>query len=1094
MYDSWKSIMELYMMTRQHGRMILESVENGPLIWPSIEENGVTRPKKYSELSTTEAIQADCNSPQYSHTQSSTPLSITNPPNEFQSSVHHNVYTPSSSSIPQVEYAPSVNQQPEFSQPDSGLIFLVFKKGVDPINAINHMMSFLTVVVTSRYPLPTEITSDNNIIPYSWYVSESQQAVVQNSNSPAQQDALILFVIEQLKTQVINCTKINLDNKSVNDTLIVGLERYKDLVRILKEGQNVDLKSKEIDNLKQTLSAHLKEKESFMQTVTLLKNDFQKEESRNIDREIALEKHIKELNNIVFKRNQSAQTNFVNSLEPTPSTRPTQVEVPKELPKVSMAVKQHRVESKTFQDKMNKVLNENERDLEQVISKDVVNIVVNSSVNNAYEPVHECERCGKPKTGLQKKLKGRSIVDEAVISHPIDPEMLKVDVAPLAPKLQNNRTVHSDYLKHTQEETVTLREIVEHERLLNLLNNSLDYVVQIVLWYLDSDCSKYMIRDRSQLINFIDKFLGTVKFSNDYVAKITGYGDYQIGNVTILRVYFVDGLGHTLFSVGQLCDSYLEVAFREHTCFIHNLKGVDLLSSSQGNKLYTLSLGDMLKSSLICLFSKALKTKSWLWHRRLSHLNFGAINYLARQEGVATTCFIQNRSIIRLHHSKTPYELLHEKHPDLSYFYVFGALCYPTNDSENLGKRIIETIHVDFDELTAMASVQSSSGPTLHEMTPATISSGLVPKPTSSTPLVPPSRTDWDLLFQSLFDELLTPSSSVDHLSLEVIASIAEVVTPEPAESTVHAKDILMASMRAKGCWKVCVFEVLIILEDDSVELVSEGAIGLSEDIQVSGSDTRPPMLDKLILSHGNNEFGYTIREKIMECTYFSQLMKAHSRWDCAEMRLLELYDEFEHFEQHKGENIHEYYVRFVMAVKLNRGLKESNHDQLYAYLKQHELHANKNKMLMERLNQHSHDPLALVSNVSRGAAEDLDEEQLFLVGGQTNTFDDEVDEGPVQDMAQNEDNIFQADQCDAFDSNVDEAPTAQTMFMANLSSVDLISDEVGLLYDSDTLFEVYDHDNCLDNVNHSHEEHEIHNVVQPNDVVDSDTEYMSDS
>ncbi|GJY26076.1 retrovirus-related pol polyprotein from transposon TNT 1-94 [Tanacetum coccineum] len=125
----------------------------------------------------------------------------------------------------------------------------------------------------------------------------------------------------------------------------------------------------------------------------------------------------------------------------------------------------------------------------------------------------------------------------------------------------------------------------------------------------------------------------------------------------------------------------------------------------------------------------------------------------------------------------------------------------------------------------------------------------------------------------------------------------------------------------------------------------------------------------------------------------------------------------------------------------------------------------------------------------------DLDEEQLlFLAGGQTNTFDDEVDEGPVQDMAQNEDNIFQADQCDAFDSDVDEAPTAQTMFMANLSSADPVYDEAGPSYDSDTLSEVQDHDNCLDNMNESHEEHEIHNDVQPNDVVDSDTEYMSNS
>ncbi|GJZ15958.1 hypothetical protein Tco_0551635 [Tanacetum coccineum] len=144
----------------------------------------------------------------------------------------------------------------------------------------------------------TEITSDSNIIPYSKYVTESQHATVQNSNSFAKQDALILSVTEQLKTQVVNYTKINLDNKSVNDTLTAELERYKEQVKVLKEGQNVNLKSKdnvsdpceqsiEIDRLKQTLLEHVKEKESLMQTVNLFKNDFKKEESRNIDREIA---------------------------------------------------------------------------------------------------------------------------------------------------------------------------------------------------------------------------------------------------------------------------------------------------------------------------------------------------------------------------------------------------------------------------------------------------------------------------------------------------------------------------------------------------------------------------------------------------------------------------------------------------------------------------------------------------------------------------------------------------------------------------------------------------------------------------------------
>nr|GFD16477.1 integrase, catalytic region, zinc finger, CCHC-type, peptidase aspartic, catalytic [Tanacetum cinerariifolium] len=133
------------------------------------------------------------------------------------------------------------------------------------------------------------------------------------------------------------------------------------------------------------------------------------------------------------------------------------------------------------------------------------------------------------------------------------------------------------------------------------------------------------------LINFVQKFLGTVKFGIDHVAKIMGYGDYKIGNVTISRVYFVEGLRHNLFSVGQFYDSDLEVAFCQHTCFIYNLDGVDLLTGSRGNNLYTLSLQDMMASSPICLLSKASKTKSWLWHHHLSHLNFGTINHLARQ-------------------------------------------------------------------------------------------------------------------------------------------------------------------------------------------------------------------------------------------------------------------------------------------------------------------------------------------------------------------------------------------------------------------------------------------------------------------------------
>ncbi|GJS73554.1 retrovirus-related pol polyprotein from transposon TNT 1-94 [Tanacetum coccineum] len=275
------------------------------------------------------------------------------------------------------------------------------------------------------------------------------------------------------------------------------------------------------------------------------------------------------------------------------------------------------------------------------------------------------------------------------------------------------------------------------------------------------------VRDCSRLRNFKKKFIGTVRFSNDHFGAIMGYGEYMIGDSVISRVYYVEGLGHNLFSVEQFYDSDLEVAFRKHSCYVQNTDGVELIKGSCGSNLYTISVEDMMKSSPICLLSKATKNKSWLWHRRLNHLKFNTINDLngvvERQnrtlveaartmlifskapmflwaEAVATACYTQNRSLIHTRHNKTPYELVHDKKPDLTFFRVFGALCYPTNDSEDLGKlqptadigifvgyapsrkgyriynkrtrRIMETIHVQFDELSEpMAPVQLSTGP-----------------------------------------------------------------------------------------------------------------------------------------------------------------------------------------------------------------------------------------------------------------------------------------------------------------------------------------------------------------------------------------------
>ncbi|GKE42296.1 retrovirus-related pol polyprotein from transposon TNT 1-94, partial [Tanacetum coccineum] len=428
-----------------------------------------------------------------------------------------------------------------------------------------------------------------------------------------------------------------------------------------------------------------------------------------------------------------------------------------------------------------------------------------------------------------------------------------------------------------------------------------------------------MTGDRSRLMNFMKKFIGTVKFGNDHFGAIMGYRDYVIGDSVISRVYYMEGLGHNLFSVEQFCDFDLEVAFRKHSCFVRDFNGADLIKGTRGSNLYTISVEDVMRSSPICLLSKASKNKSWLWHSRLNHLNFGTINDLARKdlvrglprlkfekdhrcsacqlgksqkyshkpksentnlevlhtlhmdlcrpirvqtingkkntlvivdvysrftwvkffrlkdetpdvgifhqksvprtpqqndvvkrrnctfveaawtmlifskalmflwaEAVATACCTQNRSLIHTRHNKTPYELVHDKKPDLKFLRVVGALCYPTNDSEDLGKlrprtdigifvgyapsrkgyriynkqtqKIIEIIHVTFDELTeqtALVHIRTGPEPTL--LTTIPISSGLVPQPVPAAPYVPPTNKELEILFQSMFDEYFVP-------------------------------------------------------------------------------------------------------------------------------------------------------------------------------------------------------------------------------------------------------------------------------------------------------------------------------------------------
>ncbi|GJX26272.1 retrovirus-related pol polyprotein from transposon TNT 1-94 [Tanacetum coccineum] len=157
-----------------------------------------------------------------------------------------------------------------------------------------------------------------------------------------------------------------------------------------------------------------------------------------------------------------------------------------------------------------------------------------------------------------------------------------------------------------------------------------DDIVHICLWIIDSGCSKHMTGNRALLTNFVEKFLGTVRFGNNDFAVIAGYGDVVIGSIMIKKVYYVEGLEQNLFSVRQFCNKGLEVAFRKSTCFVRNKDGVDLLTGNRSLNLYTIALNEIASNSSTCLLAKASSSQSWLWHQRLSHLNFATINNLVK--------------------------------------------------------------------------------------------------------------------------------------------------------------------------------------------------------------------------------------------------------------------------------------------------------------------------------------------------------------------------------------------------------------------------------------------------------------------------------
>nr|GEZ66515.1 retrovirus-related Pol polyprotein from transposon TNT 1-94 [Tanacetum cinerariifolium] len=275
-------------------------------------------------------------------------------------------------------------------------------------------------------------------------------------------------------------------------------------------------------------------------------------------------------------------------------------------------------------------IKEPKRTVEQSVAKPLRRTVASESTNQnnrhttrkLYEHVSKaCSRWYPKFTPPEYKWKLKSQIGNVNpnVSMPLGNASRTANILePMTPRRFNvsNTTLYSNYF-------VARRDYPIHRRL---------WLVEIILFIVDSGCSKHMMENLKLLTNFVEKFLGSVKFGNDQIAPILGYRDLVQGTVTIKRIYYVEGLNDNLFSVCQFYDADLEVAFRNSTCYIHDLKGNNLLTGSRGTDLYSITLQDTSSPNPTCLMAKATSSQAWLWHRRLSHLNFDTINLLSKND------------------------------------------------------------------------------------------------------------------------------------------------------------------------------------------------------------------------------------------------------------------------------------------------------------------------------------------------------------------------------------------------------------------------------------------------------------------------------
>ncbi|GJT70628.1 hypothetical protein Tco_1029914 [Tanacetum coccineum] len=420
LYDSWKSRMELYMMNRPHGRMILASVEKGPLVWPSITVDGVTRLKEYTELTPAEAIQADCDIKAINIILQGLPTKIyalVSQANDLWDKI-------------KLLMQGLLNKK-------TSLVFQCSRLGDDPIDA-DHI-----------------------------------------------NDVILNVLGDKLLMLLGTTRKIPLPGASGSNTGKQGL--------VIVYNCKWEGSSKRSSNLTEGKKLHFWQYPRLLDTQT-------SQGTEGADDSLSEHAYWK--------------ATSVPALDPYPSSTTNKVEVPKELPKT---VEQHRLESRTFEVKMNQVLSENERLLAQAIDHDIVQTVVHLSVNDGSQSqqkdtvivklkeqikslrgnVDDSKEQGLVIVALKnklKKLKGKALDKEAIETYSVDPNVSKDNVEPITPKLLNKRTAHSSYIKHTQEEALVLKDIVEHVKANypqdSLLESAFRYtkVIQDLLSHISRTC------------------------------------------------------------------------------------------------------------------------------------------------------------------------------------------------------------------------------------------------------------------------------------------------------------------------------------------------------------------------------------------------------------------------------------------------------------------------------------------------------------------------------------------------------------------------------------------------------------------------------